>query len=112
MHGLSLGAYGSEQSARLHEMIEDPVQGALWSGPPFSSPIWSAVTRARNPGTPEWLPTYGDGSIVRFTNQQNHLDIPGADDQTPGEALASGEPTRSKAATKSHEPITVARYEC
>ena len=31
----SLGAYGSEQSARLHEMIEDPVQGALWSGPPF-----------------------------------------------------------------------------
>ena len=60
-------------------MIEDPVQGALWSGPPFSSPIWSAVTRDRNPGTPEWLPTYGDGSIVRFTNQQNHLDIPGAD---------------------------------
>ena len=66
-----LGAYGSEQSARLHEMIDDPFQGALWSGPPFPSPIWSAVTRARNPGTPEWLPTYGDGSIVRFTNQEN-----------------------------------------
>jgi uncharacterized membrane protein len=78
LHGLSLGAYGSEQSARLHEMIEDPVQGALWSGPPFSSPIWSAVTRNRNEGTPEWLPEYGDGSIVRFTNQENHLDIEGA----------------------------------
>ena len=59
-------------------MIDDPVQGALWSGPPFSSPIWSAATRARNPGTPEWLPDYGDGSLVRFTNQENHLDIPGA----------------------------------
>ena len=78
LHGLSLGAYGSEQSARLHEMIEDPVQGAVWSGPPFSSPIWSSVTRNRNPGTPEWLPEFGDGSLVRFTNQANHLDIPGA----------------------------------
>jgi uncharacterized membrane protein len=74
LHGLSLGAYGSEQSARLHEMIADPVQGAVWSGPPFSSPIWSAVTRNRNPGTPAWLPEYGDGALLRFTNQQNHLD--------------------------------------
>jgi len=78
LHGLSLGAFGSQQSARLHEIIADPVQGAVWSGPPFSSPIWSAATRARNPGTPEWLPEYGDGSILRFTNQEDHLDIPGA----------------------------------
>jgi len=74
VHGLSLGAYGSQQSVRLHEVIADPIQGALWSGPPFSSPIWSGATRNRNPGTPEWLPTYGDGAILRFTNQQNHLD--------------------------------------
>lgn len=78
LHGLSLGAYGSEQSALLHEMIEDPVQGAVWSGPPFSSPIWSSITRNRNAGTPEWLPEYGDGSLVRFTNQENHLEAPGA----------------------------------
>ena len=56
LHGLSLGAFGSQQSVRLHEMIGDPVQGAVWSGPPFSSPIWSAATRDRNPGTPAWLP--------------------------------------------------------
>lgn len=74
VHGLSLGAYGSQQSVRLHEVIADPIQGAVWSGPPFSSPVWGAVTRNRNPGTPEWLPNYGDGSIVRFTNQENHLD--------------------------------------
>jgi len=74
LHGLSLGAYGSQQSVRLHEVIADPIQGAVWSGPPFSSPIWSAATRARNPGTPEWLPEYGDGSILRFSNQENHLD--------------------------------------
>ncbi len=74
LHGLSLGAYGSQQSVRLHEVIADPPQGALWSGPPFSSPVWSGATRNRNEGTPEWLPEYGDGSIVRFTNQENHLD--------------------------------------
>lgn len=78
LQGLSLGAYGSEQSFRLHEVLADPFQGAVWSGPPFPSPVWSEATRDRNPGTPEWLPVYGDSSVIRFTNQENALDIPGA----------------------------------
>ena len=78
LYGLSLGAYGSEQSFRLHEVLADPFNGAVWAGPPFSTPGWQSATRERDPGTPEWLPRYGDGSIVRFTNQENHLDIPGA----------------------------------
>lgn len=78
LHGLSLGSASSEQSVRLHEVLADPIQGAVWSGPPFTSPIHSSATRNRQPGTPEWLPLYGDASIVRFTNQENHLDIPGA----------------------------------
>ncbi|HMQ93419.1 MAG TPA: alpha/beta-hydrolase family protein [Amaricoccus sp.] len=79
LNGLSLGAYSSEQSVRLHEVIADPPQGALWVGPPFPSPVWRAAVRDRNPGTPEWLPRFGDGSILRFTNQENALDIPGAE---------------------------------
>ncbi len=79
LHGLSLGAYSSEQSVGLHEIIADPIQGAVWSGPPFPSPHWRAATRDRNPGSPEWLPRFGDGSFLRFTNQQNALDIPGAE---------------------------------
>lgn len=78
LFGLSLGAYGSEQSSRLHEVLADPYHGALWAGPPFPTPGWRAVTLDRNPDSPEWLPTYGDGSIVRFTNQENALDLPGA----------------------------------
>ena len=78
LQGLSLGSYGSEQSFRLHEVLADPFQGAVWSGPPFPSPVWGAATRERNPGTPEWLPVYGDSSIIRFTAQENALDIPGA----------------------------------
>lgn len=78
LHGLSLGALSSEQSAELFEMIGDPIHGALWSGAPFPSDIWRSVTADRNPGSPYWLPRFRDGSFVRFTGQRNALAIPGA----------------------------------
>lgn len=79
LHGLSLGAMGSERSAELFEILGDPFHGAVWSGPPFPSRIWSNITRARAVGSPAWLPRFGDDAIVRFTAQRNALDIPGAD---------------------------------
>lgn len=78
LHGLSLGALNSQISADIFDVIADPFQGALWSGPPFESATWNAVTAGRNPQSPAWLPVFRDSSIVRFTNQQNHLDIPDA----------------------------------
>ena len=78
LYGLSLGAMNSELSAHLYDVIGDPFQGALWSGPPFQSRIWNSVTAGRNPGSPAWLPRFRDNSIIRFTNQNNALDIPGA----------------------------------
>lgn len=78
LHGLSLGAMNSERSASLYDVIADPFQGALWSGPPFPSRIWRSVTDGRNPGSPEWLPRFRDSSIFRFTNQNDALDIPDA----------------------------------
>ncbi|WP_137934024.1 alpha/beta hydrolase [Mesorhizobium comanense] len=78
LHGLSLGAMNSEQSNELFEVLGDPYQGALWSGPPYRSRIWRSVTSNRNPGSPAWLPRFRDGSYVRFTNQNNALDIAGA----------------------------------
>jgi uncharacterized membrane protein len=78
LHGLSLGALSSEQSAELFDVIGDPYQGALWSGPPFPSQFWRSVTDRRNPGSPAWLPQFRDGSFVRFTSQKNALAIPGA----------------------------------
>ncbi|WP_296478598.1 alpha/beta-hydrolase family protein [Roseinatronobacter sp.] len=69
LNGLSLGALNSELSHDLHQVVGDPYDGALWAGPPFNSPTWSEVTRARNPDTPAWLPTYRDGRAVRFMNQ-------------------------------------------
>jgi uncharacterized membrane protein len=78
LHGLSLGALNSERSADIYDMIADPFQGAVWSGPPFRSATWRTVTAQREPGTPAWLPRFRDSSIVRFTHQHNALDIPGA----------------------------------
>ena len=74
LHGLSLGSLGSEVSANLFTIFEDPIQGAVWSGPPFPSTQWSRITQARNPDSPAWLPTFHDGALLRFTAQENALD--------------------------------------
>jgi uncharacterized membrane protein len=74
LHGLSLGAFNSDMSHDLHQVIGDPYNGALWAGPPFPSRTWVGVTRTRNPGTPAWLPEFRDGSVIRFTSQDNRLD--------------------------------------
>lgn len=78
LYGLSLGALHSEQSTELFEVLGDPYDGALWSGPPFPTRMWRTITDNRNPGSPEWLPRFRDGSFVRFTAQKDALDIPGA----------------------------------
>lgn len=69
LHGLSLGAYNSERSAQLFEMISDPIDGALWSGPTFQNMLWRSITHDRNEGTPAWLPEFHDGTLIRFMNQ-------------------------------------------
>jgi len=79
LHGLSLGALGSEDSADLITMIADPINGALWSGPPFPSTIWSAVTRGRNLGSPQWRPVFRDSAVIRFMTQDGFPDLAGAE---------------------------------
>jgi uncharacterized membrane protein len=74
LHGLSLGSLGSAASADLFTVFEDPIHGGVWSGPPFPSTQWSKATRYRNPDSPMWLPTFRDGSMVRFTGLKNSID--------------------------------------
>lgn len=69
LHGLSLGSLNSEKSLQLFEIIGDPINGALWSGPPFENRIWRSVVDQRNSQSPAWLPEFHDGSYVRFMNQ-------------------------------------------
>jgi uncharacterized membrane protein len=78
VHGLSLGSLGSETSADLFTVFEDPIQGGVWSGPPFPSRLWGELTRHRNPDSPPWLPRFRDGSMVRFTGRDSSLDQGGS----------------------------------
>ncbi len=78
LHGLSLGSYGSENALSPLNMIDNPVNGALWSGPTFGNPIWQDLTRNRNSDSPAWLPRISDGRTVRFTTQENALDLAGS----------------------------------
>lgn len=68
-HGLSLGAWSSMHAFNAFEIINDPVQGALWTGPPFPSDLWNRAVSARRAGSPYVLPRVGDGSLVRFMSQ-------------------------------------------
>lgn len=77
LHGLSLGALGSAASADLFTVFEDPIQGGLWSGPPFPSTVWARATRYRDPKSPMWLPRFRDGSMLRFTGRENVLPAQG-----------------------------------
>lgn len=67
--GLSLGALNSDLAFDFYDIIEDPFQGALWSGPPFRSATWRSATQQRDAGSSAWLPVFREGSVVRFFNQ-------------------------------------------
>lgn len=74
LQGLSLGSLGGEVSAELYTIFEDPIHGAVWSGPPFPSRRWNDIVAHRNIDSTLWMPTFRDGRLVRFTSQRNHLD--------------------------------------
>jgi uncharacterized membrane protein len=68
VNGLSLGAWSSMHATNMFRLLDDPIDGAYWVGPPFPSAFWSYVQNQRNPGTPWVLPAIGDGSLVRYAS--------------------------------------------
>ena len=78
VHGLSLGAWSSMHATNLFRLLDDPIDGAFWAGPPFPSAFWNYVQNQRNPGSPWVLPTIGDGSLVRYASHvADAADAPG-----------------------------------
>lgn len=69
LHGLSLGSLNSEKSLQFFEMLGDPIDGALWSGPPYQNRIWRSIVDQRDDRSPAWLPEFHEGEFVRFMNQ-------------------------------------------
>jgi uncharacterized membrane protein len=74
VHGLSLGAFSSQQAFPLLDILADPIDGALWAGSPYFSPLWQGVRRTRDPASPVWKPLSGNGSLVRAMNQDGMAD--------------------------------------
>lgn len=73
-HGISLGAWSSMYAFDVFRILNDPIHGALWTGPPFPSGLWQQATSARDPASPYVLPVVGDGSLVRFMSQFGGLE--------------------------------------
>ncbi|QLY29535.1 alpha/beta hydrolase [Nocardia huaxiensis] len=78
VYGESLGSQGSEGAFTGLDDIRTLVDGVLWVGPPNSNRIWSALEQRRDPGTPEILPIYADGLVVRFAATAEDLNRPNA----------------------------------
>jgi uncharacterized membrane protein len=74
LYGLSLGSHGVESILSSPNILNEPIAGALMSGPPFVNPLHDEVTDTRQPGTPPWQPIYREGSTIRFTAEQYGLD--------------------------------------
>lgn len=77
LYGLSLGSYGVESVLNSINAINQPIDGALMSGPPFVNDLNTMIVTSRDPGSPEWLPIYRAGSTVRFTSEEGFADTPG-----------------------------------
>ncbi len=67
-HGLSLGAWSSMHATNLFRLLDDPIDGAFWAGPPFPSDFWNYVQNQRSAGSPWVLPKIGDGSLIRYAS--------------------------------------------
>jgi len=79
LHGLSLGAFLSQETVPLLDLYADPIDGALWTGSPYLSELWQMVQARRNLGSPAWRPRFGNGSLIRTMNQFGGLERFGAD---------------------------------
>lgn len=77
LYGLSLGSYGVESVLNSVNAINEPIDGAFMSGPPFVNDLHTQIVTSRQPGSPEWLPIYRGGSTVRFVSEEGFADTPG-----------------------------------
>ncbi|MDN4483166.1 alpha/beta hydrolase [Demequina lignilytica] len=79
LYGLSLGSYGVEAVLNDIDIINEPIDGALLSGPPFVNLLHNQIERTRDEGSPAWMPVLSEGRTVRFTGSEDILDQPTAE---------------------------------
>ncbi|WP_405167471.1 alpha/beta hydrolase [Nocardia sp. NBC_01499] len=83
VYGESLGSQGSEGAFNGLSDLRTKADGVLWVGPPNSNRLWGEFVARRDPGSPEVLPTYADGLVVRFADGRGDLWQPSSTWLTP-----------------------------
>lgn len=76
--GESLGSFAGEAPFGSIPTISARTDGALFTGPTFNNQLWADTTRNRDEGSPQVLPIFEDGSLVRFIADENDLNRPDA----------------------------------
>lgn len=71
--GTSLGVFATESAFSGLVDIRNRTDGVVWAGAPNFSPLHHMLVQRRDPGTPEWLPTYDHGKEVRFASSPRDL---------------------------------------
>jgi len=85
LYGESLGSMAGQGAfGWLPDIARMGFSSVLWVGPPNASPLWSAITARRDPGTPEVEPRYDNGRTVRFSQASDAAEI-AADTAAPWE---------------------------
>ncbi len=78
LYGESLGSMAGQGAfGWLPDIARMGFSSVLWVGPPNASPLWSAITARRDPGTPEVEPRYDNGRTVRFSQASDAAEIAG-----------------------------------
>jgi uncharacterized membrane protein len=87
--GQSLGSFGAEAAFAGNDArtsvanIVSRTEGALFTGPTNSNPMWRQIVAARDDGSTAWLPVYRDGESVRFANRNEDIMTPDPDWKGP-----------------------------
>lgn len=71
--GESLGSFGGHGAFTSKEDMVERVDGAVWIGTPAFTPLWRAITRDRQNGSPEVAPVVDNGQHLRFVTRPQDL---------------------------------------
>jgi uncharacterized membrane protein len=71
--GESLGSYGSQGAFDSLTDVTAEADGAIWTGTPNFTPLWTAVTAHRDPGSPQQAPVIDGCATVCFLTNPGDL---------------------------------------
>lgn len=72
--GESLGSFGAQGAFTSVDDLLSRVDGAVFTGTPRFTPLWSTLTDGRRQGSPEIAPVVDNGRHVRFVTRPEELE--------------------------------------